>query len=376
MEYVYPSYYQTFQCIGGACPDTCCAGWEIVIDDKSLERYKKYPDGFGNRLRNSIDFKKKSFKQYDRRCAFLNEDNLCDIYSEAGQGMLCRTCRMYPRHVEDYENIRELSLSLSCPEAARLILTQDKLVLKHREKETSSEDYGDFDDLLFSQLLDVRQVLLQIVQDESLDIDTRKMMILSLAHHLQKSMSEGMLFGMEDVCQKYLKPGAGERCRNYMVQQMSMKDADRFTVMQGMFDSLRQLEVLSAGWPDITKHCENVLFGKGREQYQILRKYRLSEKIQEQLLSYFIYVYFAGAVYDGRPYVKVKLAVTSVMMIEDMLSVTAAEKGSVSLEDIIESAHRYAREVEHSDINLNKMAEMLSQEKCYHIRRLIAALAE
>lgn len=376
MEYVYPSFYQTFQCIGGECPDTCCAGWEIVIDDKSLERYKKYPGGFGNRLRNSIDFKKKSFKQYDRRCAFLNEENLCDIYSEAGQGMLCRTCRMYPRHVEDYENIRELSLSLSCPEAARLILTQDRLVLKHREKETSSEDYGDFDDLLFSQLLDARQVLLQIVQDESLDINTRKMMLLSLAHHLQRSMSEGMLFGMEDVYQKYLKTGAGERCRDYMVQQMSMKDADRFSVMQEMFVSLRQLEVLAADWPDIMKHCENVLFGKGREQYQALRKYRLPEKIQEQLLSYFIYVYFAGAVYDGRPYVKVKLAVASVMMIEDMLCVTVAEKGSVSLEDIIESAHRYAREVEHSDINLNKMAEMLSQEKCYHIRRLIAALAE
>lgn len=50
MEYVYPDYYRQFTCIGGKCPDTCCAGWEIVIDDKTLEKYKKYPGGFGNRL--------------------------------------------------------------------------------------------------------------------------------------------------------------------------------------------------------------------------------------------------------------------------------------------------------------------------------------
>ena len=43
MEYVYPDYYRQFTCIGGECPDTCCAGWEIVIDDKTLEKYKKYP---------------------------------------------------------------------------------------------------------------------------------------------------------------------------------------------------------------------------------------------------------------------------------------------------------------------------------------------
>lgn len=67
---------------------------------------------------NSINFKRKSFKQYDRRCAFLNEENLCDIYTEAGEKLFCKTCRQYPRHEEEYENVRELSLSLSCPEGS------------------------------------------------------------------------------------------------------------------------------------------------------------------------------------------------------------------------------------------------------------------
>ena len=87
-----------------------CHWWQ------KLEKYRAYPGGFGNRLRNSINFKRKSFKQYDRRCAFLNEENLCDIYTEAGEKLFCKTCRQYPRHEEEYENVRELSLSLSCPE--------------------------------------------------------------------------------------------------------------------------------------------------------------------------------------------------------------------------------------------------------------------
>lgn len=105
-------------------------------------------------------------------------------------------------------------------------------------------------------------------------------------------------------------------------------------------------------------------------------KWRLSEKVQEQLLSYFIYVYFAGAVYDGRPYVKVKLAVVSALIIEEMLRVTACEKGCVSLEDEVEAAHRYAREVEHSDVNLHRMAEMLGNEECFQIGRMLSILVK
>lgn len=386
MEYVYPSYYPEFQCIGGKCPDTCCAGWEIVIDDRSLTAYGKYPGGFGNRLRNSIDFKKKSFRQYDRRCAFLNEENLCDIYSEAGKGMLCRTCRRYPRHIEEYENVREISLSLSCPEAARLILSADRMILKRKEREQAPEDYGDFDGLLFSQLLDARQVLFDLIQNREDDINTRMMMIMALSHHLQRHISEGQLFGMEDVYERYLRDDAGARCRASMIRQKNKRksqtavhrvmapEEEIFGVMAAIFHGLHRLEVLSADWPGIVRHCETELFGKGPAHYSRLRQWRMPDQQKEQLLNYFIYVYFAGAVYDGKPYIKAKLAVVSVLIIEDMLRVTAAEKGSVSLEDCIEIAHRYAREVEHSDLNLHRMADMLGHEECFHILSLTAVL--
>ena len=34
---VYPDYYSAFRCIAGACKHSCCIGWEIDIDEESLE---------------------------------------------------------------------------------------------------------------------------------------------------------------------------------------------------------------------------------------------------------------------------------------------------------------------------------------------------
>ena len=107
MQITRPDFYKEFSCIAGSCPDTCCAGWQIMIDEKSLKKYKKFKGTFRNRLHNDIDWSEQAFRQYDRCCAFLNEENLCDIYSEAGPDMLCDTCRKYPRHIEEFEGLRE-----------------------------------------------------------------------------------------------------------------------------------------------------------------------------------------------------------------------------------------------------------------------------
>ena len=49
----YPAYYEKFHCIAGECEDTCCAGWEIDIDDESYRFYQSVPGDFGRRLRES-----------------------------------------------------------------------------------------------------------------------------------------------------------------------------------------------------------------------------------------------------------------------------------------------------------------------------------
>ena len=64
MQITKPTFYKEFSCIAGACPDTCCAGWQIMIDEKSLQKYRRFKGPFRNRLHNDIDWKEHSFCQY------------------------------------------------------------------------------------------------------------------------------------------------------------------------------------------------------------------------------------------------------------------------------------------------------------------------
>lgn len=180
MKKYYPSYYKDFSCIAGECPDSCCRKWEIVIDDETLTKYKALNDSFGNRILSEIITDSdgdKCFRLNNGNCPFLNKDGLCDIHIGLGEEFTSEICRNHPRFIEEYDGFTEISLSLSCPEANRIILSDNKAsyptpvysgddevlskLLESREKILSSED--DFFSLI--------KLLLDTAADDSLDID-------------------------------------------------------------------------------------------------------------------------------------------------------------------------------------------------------------
>ena len=197
MRYLKPHYYDKFVCTAADCPDTCCAGWQIMIDEDSLDRYGKEPGEFGKRLRNSIDWEEECFYQNNSRCAFLNDKNLCELYKELGPDALCDTCRMYPRHTEEYEGLRELSLSLSCPEAARIMLSCKDPVRFLEEETEEEDDFEEFDFMMFSQLEDTRDVLFSVIQDRKIPLTLRMAVSEQLAQSYQICMEEGREFDID-----------------------------------------------------------------------------------------------------------------------------------------------------------------------------------
>ena len=50
MVYRQPEYNRAFRCLGGACPDTCCRDWEIVVDEGALAYYLAAPAGLRSAL--------------------------------------------------------------------------------------------------------------------------------------------------------------------------------------------------------------------------------------------------------------------------------------------------------------------------------------
>ena len=120
-----PSYYHDFRCIAASCPDSCCKEWDVQVDACSAQFYRSLSGPLGDRLREVLHDEDSEVIMtiIDGRCPMWRGDGLCRIHAELGEEALCKTCREFPRLTHDYGDFRELGLELSCPEAARIILT-------------------------------------------------------------------------------------------------------------------------------------------------------------------------------------------------------------------------------------------------------------
>lgn len=368
MRYVKPYYYNDFKCIADKCPDTCCAGWQIVIDEETLDKYSKEKDEFSHRLKNSIDWAEGVFFQNNGRCAMLNDNNLCDLVTAKGEGALCNTCHMYPRHTEEFEGVREYSLSLSCPVAARMILEnvdKMKLVVEENDEPDPLEDeFEDFDFFMYTQLEQVREVIFDIAQNRSINVDSRMTYIMDMARKLQEAVDEQEIYKMEDIAEEY-----AAMIDNALKENKEVATS-RFEKVKSAYELFDELEVLREDWPEIIEDLKKNLYNGNCEDYFKIRgdfyvefvselSSQRWEIFREQLLMFFVYTYFLGAVYDDCVYSKLALSTFSVSFIEEIIISEWLNNGkTITLDECIQLSYRYAREVEHSDDNLNILEEM------------------
>lgn len=367
MIYTTPDYYEEFVCIADKCPDTCCSGWQIVIDDEYYKKYKSGKEFPSINMKEYVDFKEKVFKQSeDRRCAFLRDDNLCKLCFEYGEDALCRTCHLYPRHIEEFENVRETTLSISCPEVARIILNKYepvKFITKETEEE---EEYEEFDFMLYSALLDARDVMIEILQNRSIDIDVRAGMILGLANDMDVRLEDGRFFTIEELLDYAVTSDALEKSC-VKINKFKSDKKRVYEYMKKKFERLFRLEPISYDWINLYTETSHILYKKGLEYYteisdkfdKYMAEKSMSFDIQlEQILVYFVFTYFCGAVYDGNIYGKGKLCVYSAYYIKELLKAAFVKNdGEISEEEIQDIVLRYSRELEHSDINLSRIEE-------------------
>lgn len=129
-----PDYISSFACIGSECEDTCCAGWQVPVDKVTYQKYRKVTTPV---LRKQLDkavtrnrstgssndawYAKINLKE-GGACPLLDTKGLCSIQSDLGASYLCNTCAVYPRYINKVGDSYEQSLTLSCPQAARIIL--------------------------------------------------------------------------------------------------------------------------------------------------------------------------------------------------------------------------------------------------------------
>ena len=138
MKLYAPTYYKEFKCIADRCEHSCCIGWEIDINENTLEKYKSLKNTYGAVIRDNISLESVPHFHLTAgdRCPHLDARGLCKIILEVGEDYLCDICREHPRFY-NFTSVAEVGLGMSCIEAARLILSSPDFAV--------SEEIGEVD---------------------------------------------------------------------------------------------------------------------------------------------------------------------------------------------------------------------------------------
>ncbi|MCZ8523607.1 flagellin lysine-N-methylase [Paenibacillus sp. KR2-11] len=222
VDMLIPEYVKKFTCIGGACEDTCCSGWTVNIDEDTYKKYKKvkHPEFKASLQQNVIKNNanpSKSFaakmKLEQSKCSFLSSEGWCSIQLKLGEDYLCTTCSVYPRRTNKVNGVMEQSLSVSCPEAARLVMlnqegilfeqVQEKAVIKEITStvNTRSETVSNW-----KQFFDeYRYVTIAILQNRNHTLEERLLILGLLFNELEECVAANKLADIPDILGNYLK---------------------------------------------------------------------------------------------------------------------------------------------------------------------------
>lgn len=295
MRETVPNYYHKFKCISQRCAHNCCIGWEIDIDEDTMELYNNLNTPMGEKIRESIEGEIPHFiLQEGEKCPFLNDDGLCNIICEYGEDALCDICYLHPRFKNFYFSFEETGLGLCCEEAARIILFDEEKFSICMPDDVLEEERDFFVK---------RQEIFDILQNRNKSMGER---FLELAN----TFEVGLDFKLNELCDLYLS-----------------------------------LERLDDKWTNELKLLKQHSFNK-----KIFDDIKLQIPF-EQLAVYFIFRYLKmGDILSA-----VKMTLVSCYFIGALFDCYISSFGCINNEKIIDIVRMYSSEIEYSDENLQAL---------------------
>jgi lysine-N-methylase len=201
-----PRYASRFSCIGGDCEDTCCAGWQVDLDQESFLHYQATFDPVLRPLvtqhvkRNPEVRTSARYGQIEmlasscRECPFLGPTHLCQIQERLGANALSETCWTFPRSIRALQGVHQMTLSLACPEAARLALLEEDafdLVEETREISLSAiQETQPVQGVSLEVMDEVRISLFQVLRTQDLSIRERLEVLGLVCEHLSSLLEQ------------------------------------------------------------------------------------------------------------------------------------------------------------------------------------------
>lgn len=265
IKFKYPSYLDDFKCIGGTCTDSCCQGWDIEIDKASFKSYfktdnKEMRKRFQKCLYNNeymsdptVDYGKVKLKE-KRRCEFLNDDNLCDIFTNIGEGYLSNVCTCYPRILNKIDDFYEMTLDVACPTASEMILSlKDGIEFKEDRRDFNkyiiagdiNTKAKEHENTLVKYFKEIRGKSISIVKNRNHTISERLYVLGAFLEDLEEKNNNEVLKYINDFNEEKALNNYELNTTNYVLQTAFLKNLlDRMDVFN---------EIDSEGFKEYTK---------------------------------------------------------------------------------------------------------------------------
>ena len=321
----------------------------MVIDPPSERRYRAESASIGDKLRDVLTVDEDGdtvFRSEGGRCPFLLGSGLCELYCglcelycELGERALCRTCERFPRFECVLGSRREAGLSLSCPEAARLIFETEEPTEFVIEETDEPAEPNSIDPTVYFILSKAQKTAIDILSDRKISVAQRVKNFLLLCADTQAEISGG-------------SPERAEEPKNKM--RSARGSALKY------FADLRSLERLDPEW-------ERSLSAGKAGTFKISPE---AECEYEKLLIYLVFRYFMVAAFDGKILIKAKLFaaefIAAVRIQTGLDCPTKSERTAV--------LQKFSKEVEHSEINLDRLCALASRSRRYSLTNLINIL--
>ena len=324
-----PSYFDSFRCIAGACPDSCCKEWDVQVDAAAAASYRALSGPLGARLREVLKDEdgETVMEIINGRCPMWRTEGLCRIQAELGEEALCKTCREFPRLTHDYGDFMERGLELSCPEAARIILSSKPAPMIHAEVPGDTDPQ--YDTEAMEALKRTRQTALEIVSDSGFSVRGVLALLLLYGYQAQGELDgdEPQSFDPERTLEE-VRGFAGEADPGWMIS---------------FFENLEFLPPL---WKSAV---ESPVPGEWSDAYRALARY-------------FTERYWLQAVSDYDLYSRVKLIIISCLLIRHLGG------------DMVRTAQLYSKEIENNVDNVEAILDAAYTHPAFTDDKLLGML--
>ena len=333
--------FKNFKCIASKCTDNCCIGWEIDVDDETLECYNSVGGEFGKRLRDNIivgDYN--CFKMdKDDRCPFLNDENLCDIIINLGEDKIPYICTHHPRFYEWLYDRCEMGIGICCPEASRMLYESKEKI----DIDVSYKMSNNMSDVVTY----ARETAFCILQNRELSIGDRMISFLNYCEEVDLYLLEDSAENIVHLADLY-KDNLYHR-KKYSKEDLTKNILEQFSSLEPINKEWAEyIKSLSLNGDSITKHIDEFFF-----------KFKENIYMYEHLMVYLTYRYFLKCLDDTDLLSKAGFIVVSTLfnILMDINSYIQSDTYNR-----VENSVLYSKEVEYSQDNIDKIFDFVCDD--------------